>query len=81
LATIKKFLNLKTMKRLEIKRMEGVEAGGGASYGAGAICGLAILGTVASFVATGPALGIAMGSVTGSLCGFSLWHADKYDNK
>ncbi|WP_435356645.1 hypothetical protein [Emticicia sp. SJ17W-69] len=61
------------MKKLEIKEM-GNYSGGSMSYGAGAVCGLALVGTFVS-IAAGPAGVIAMGSVTGSLCAGSIWAA------
>ena len=46
--------------------------GGSKSYGAGRVCGAALVGTILVTMASGPIGLISMGSVTGTACGFGI---------
>jgi len=62
------------MKKLRYQSFLSLN-GGSKSYGAGYICGLAVVGTIAATVTAGPVGLILMGAVTGSACGFGIWAA------
>ena len=62
------------MKKLKHQNVLHLK-GGSKSYGAGYICAIALVGTIAVTAASGPVGLISMGTVTGSACGFGIWAA------